>query len=487
MARFSTHFRLDKSQDELDFVDIPLNADITLFLDPYAIEISPGDWFAHSSNLIRSFFQAVLDAIRAGKKSRALQLLSNLREPNAVHLGLSKGEPSGRGIGPKQANALYQALCNSKAVEQGILEHLEDCSLLIENIGPDKISDMTACILRGPLAEYTLDQCELHDVEVHECNPGGPIWNAERGRWEAQDLPLPVFRSTPLLLVPKRAVRKYIEISSPSFYEVCMVPYHQAEHLDAGDSLVTTLKSGERRVYARDVKERHPYSRAEVNAYIQKNPNELKAYKAKVAPHIGTPMADDLRNTGSRAAHAVIRDKEGRSVRGKELAASLAQIAPGNASAARYHDAIKGILSKLFYPDLTQPVKEQEIHEGRKRIDLMYDNTAREGIFLDIPQKLNVPCLKIAVECKNYSSDPANPELDQLLGRLSSKRGEVGILVCRSVANRDLWRARCRDAVNEGHGYVLTLEDKDLAELLIAESIEKTREALAKKFSELIH
>jgi len=37
MPRFSQVFKLKKSQAELDFVDVPVNADIPLFVDPFAL------------------------------------------------------------------------------------------------------------------------------------------------------------------------------------------------------------------------------------------------------------------------------------------------------------------------------------------------------------------------------------------------------------------------------------------------------------------
>ena len=37
------------------------------------------------------------------------------------------------------------------------------------------------------------------------------------------------------------------------------------------------------------------------------------------------------------------------------------------------------------------------------------------------------------VECKNYSRDLKNPELEQLSGRFSPRRGQVGIAACRTI------------------------------------------------------
>lgn len=82
MQRFSQVFNLNKSQAELDFVDIPLDTDIKLFVDPYAISIRKEAWFQECSVLINSFFQELIDCIRTENKSKAKRLLSNLSEPN---------------------------------------------------------------------------------------------------------------------------------------------------------------------------------------------------------------------------------------------------------------------------------------------------------------------------------------------------------------------------------------------------------------------
>ncbi len=70
------------------------------------------------------------------------------------------------------------------------------------------------------------------------------------------------------------------------------------------------------------------------------------------------------------------------------------------------------------------------------------------------------------VECKNYRSDIGNPEIDQLEGRLTKRKGMFGILACRTVENKPLLLQRCRDIVHDDKGFILVLDDQDFAELL---------------------
>src|ERR1700730_17502692 len=108
--RFSQAFSLRKEQAELDFVDIDLEKDLPLFVDPFALSIRKDEWSYYCTQHIVSFFQTAIDAIRADDHDRAKGVLTNLSEPNETRLGMSAYEPSGRGVSGKQAFDLYEAL-----------------------------------------------------------------------------------------------------------------------------------------------------------------------------------------------------------------------------------------------------------------------------------------------------------------------------------------------------------------------------------------
>ncbi|MCA3557297.1 MAG: hypothetical protein IOC71_03515, partial [Rhodobacter sp.] len=150
----------------------------------------------------------------------------------------------------------------------------------------------------------------------------------------------------------------------------------------------------------------------------------------------------------------------------RTLAAELLNIAPGNADAGRYHTFIMGALEFIFWPNLIYPTKEHEVHEGRKRIDIVYTNAAQSGFFWRAHTAHNIASRMIMVECKNYSKDPANPEIDQLSGRFSVNRGQLGMMLYRTVDDYERLCARCRDTAQDARGFMIALGDAQVVEFL---------------------
>lgn len=141
--------------------------------------------------------------------------------------------------------------------------------------------------------------------------------------------------------------------------------------------------------------------------------------------------------------------------------AKLRTISSGARSATRYHHHIAELVSQIFAPQLGRAVIEKTINEGRKRLDVFWPNQALHEVFAWLGSRYNAR--NVIGECKNYSSDPKNPEVDQLLGRFSPARGEFGLLLCRKVTNRERATARSRDAFIAGRGLALILDDEDVA------------------------
>jgi hypothetical protein len=132
----------------------------------------------------------------------------------------------------------------------------------------------------------------------------------------------------------------------------------------------------------------------------------------------------------------------------------------GSERASGYHKLMVGVLEFIFFPFLVCPRKEQEIHEGRKRIDVVMENSATSGIFHRLHDIRHFPCAFVAFECKNYTTEIANPELDQIAGRFSPNRGRIGFICCRRFEDRARFVERCRDTLRDDRGLVVPIDDQ---------------------------
>jgi hypothetical protein len=71
MIRFSEHFALELTQPQLDFVDIPVDEDLPVFLDPFAISLYKDELSERCNAAIVDFFETAISSIRSGDTSRA--------------------------------------------------------------------------------------------------------------------------------------------------------------------------------------------------------------------------------------------------------------------------------------------------------------------------------------------------------------------------------------------------------------------------------
>ncbi|MBK9080744.1 MAG: hypothetical protein IPL88_01055 [Rhizobiales bacterium] len=460
----------------MDFVDIDPDRDMPLFIDPFAISLKGDSWSETCHQHITHFFQTAIDHIRAGRDREARLMLNGLSEPNETCLGLSRGVPAGRGVGGRQAFDLYESLSTSQAARTGLLEELAECDLFIPGIGSDKISDITTNIIRGPLIEYTQRQCALHGIALEAEFPSGRYWDMDAGEWRHKYVEIPVVGHRRLILVPKYTVRRKMALDSQEFYSHHILNFIQQDELDRRSPLVRVLKSGERRPPSKTaLRERFPFSKEFVARFSAANPDVLKSYKRLYA---------EIEGAEGTLNHKDFDHDFDESVFARALASELPSITPGSANANRYHIFIIGVLEFLFWPNLIYPRKEHEVHEGRKRIDIVYTNAAQSGFFWRAHTAHNIASSMIMVECKNYSKDLENPELDQLSGRFSVNRGRLGIMLYRNVDDYGRLCARCRDTAQDGRGYIIALGDAQVIEFLdlIAE---RSRSAIDSRLQEI--
>lgn len=447
-------YDLGTPQGGLDFVDVDVTGDTPVYIEPRAIRTQQGDWADNCVGLLQSYFESLLEAIRAGEGTQISALLAPTYEPNETHLGQSEGEARGRGLGSgRKAEKLVRSLINSKAVQSGLLTDLEETALLVPGVGRDTISDITTSVIRNPLIHYTQEMCELYGVPM-ELQFSGFAWSDSARGWEHAQVMLPRANNDKLLLVPRSIVRFDPMLDTGKYYRGYLRPYFEARELENQNSqLVRLLKGGRRKVSLGRLDDSLGTTKPAIAENTQEFPQALDKYVRSV-DYTTSPAPTSNEYEAAELAQPV--DYLG-------LYESVQAIAPGRPGASSYHRAVASLLSALFDGVLGNQELEYPLHNGRKRLDIKYDNVATAGFFRWL--SLHRHCAIVPVECKNYSTDPGNPEVDQLAMRLSPDRGEVGIMVCREVKDRDVLMQRQRAVLRDGHGYTLVLDDGDLLEL----------------------
>ena len=284
--------------------------------------------------------------------------------------------------------------------------------------------------------------------------PSGALWDVDTSTWIEDYVDLPVAGRQQILLVPKLAVRWTTLLTSAEYYDDFVIEFLRGRELvHPSLGLVKVLKSGERRVTKKSIKERFPFSKDFLLDFSQHNPEVLEEYKRAKSLQ-GNVTNAGLDQEFDDAAFANV------------LIGRLGHIRPGRESATQYHRFMKGALEFLFYPALTHPNVEVEIDEGRKRIDITFMNADREGFFWRFPNITRRTAALIIVECKNYSRDVENPEVDQIAGRFADHRGWLGLLICRRNDDPQDLIARCRDAARNRREYIVPLDDNDITAML---------------------
>jgi hypothetical protein len=482
--RVSEHYALGRSQASLDFVDVDIVEDTPVFISPRALTMLPSEFGDQCVHLVQSFFHAVLELIHCGRNDQAERLLRQLREPNETRLGLSKGKARGHALGSGSAHDVWESLSQSEAAKSGLLEDLEDTVLMIEGISVDIVSDMTTNIIRQPLIAYTHQMCALYEIPMYDDVASGPLWDSSKKEWYSKFVKLPIAGSGRLLFVPKAIVRTQLQYDSGEYFRHFLLTRMQEVELSANTELVELIKSGRgkrqrirRRVTKKSLMKKYGTGKGAIVRETRKHPEVLARYRAIKRDEKHLPLTqEDISNIEGMPKPDWSR-----------LLRDVLSVQVGRDDSLQYEKTIEGLLTALFYPNLTNPIVQHEIHNGRKRIDITYTNMAINGFFKWVAT--HYPAAHVFVECKNYGKEVGNPELDQLSGRFSPSRGQVGIIVCRSFQNKARFIERCKDTAVDSRGYVLPLDDKDIADLVTARqygSLYSEWQLLNERFKNLI-
>lgn len=472
---------LEKAQSELDFFDYKIESDNYKFIDPYYISKQEDAFLAECNEYIVSFFNKFIYFLKTGDDVEAYNLFRHLSEVDEICLGMSKGKPRGKGVGKIDTRNIFNAIKRSKAYEQGVAKTIEDVRIFIPGIDKDKVSDMVANIIKGPLLRYTQEQCELYGYTLTN-EETGYYWDKEK--WVRGHADMIVYKNNKYLLYPRNLVTSSKWFSRNEFFSMYILEFYRNKFLEENSSIVTYKYDNNGNVIDKSL------SKTDVEEFLKKDNVLDKKWIEKFA--IEHPeIYSDFKNKAIKKLQ-IKEDEVDKILTDADLidylASEFTNIIPGAEDSKKYQILVCSILELLFYPEIAHPKVENEIHEGRKRIDITFDNVSNNGFFYQLGTLYDVPCSLIIVECKNYSKDIANPELDQIAGRFSSRRGKFGIICCRELDNTELFEQRERDTFVDDRGLIFNFTDNDLKQMLtLKKNGENPEQYLTNKYFRIIN
>jgi hypothetical protein len=425
------------SQYAVDFVIPRLGIDLPLGIDPFLLFKSRDREYAELHDLILDVFNAGISALRTGARVEAARIFDFPEVPE-IGFGYTNSGKRGSGVGTFLSGLIIETLAGSPSLQERGVKHVEEMQLVSAGIGPDRISDITANILKRFLIDYTRRQCELWALPVKRHVPVSHIYRPSSGAWEDsyEDLPVSTVDGSPILLVPRRLVRALPWINYDDFLRTEFSAYLKAkrESVRLGGAPHSTAKTEVVTVTRSDISlvERYVRSRVQQSADAR-------------------PAFDYIDENSCREAEAIKN--------------RLSGIPPGRESAADYQRLVLEAMNYLFSPELIDGQPEVRTVDGTERRDIIFTNDSDESFWQYV--RTEHSGILVMFEAKNTDTLDL-VAINQTATYLGDRIGRLGVIVTRRAPPETI-RRKTFSVWNDSspnRKVILTLNDAQLLELL---------------------
>jgi hypothetical protein len=437
------------SQYDVDFVNPRLGVDIPLGIDPFLL------YKSRDPNL-RALHAQVLGVFNAGIKAVADRELAEARrildfpEVPEIGFGYAQHGKRGSGVGERLSSLVIETVMDSPSLQRRGVKHVEEMQLLSAGIGPDRVSDIAANILKRFLIGYTHRQCRLWGIPLKSGVPVSHVFDTENGGWadSYEEMPVSPLDGSPILLVPRRWVRSLPWINYDDFSRTEFRAYLAARRDKArssrnagGSPAGSRLKQDIVTVTRRDI--------ALVDRYVQAR--ERRA--ADAVPEL-LYIDEDAASEAETLLHR------------------LEACPAGRERAADYQRLVLEILNFLFNPDLIDGSLEEATAEGTERRDIVFTNDSDEPFWAYV--RTEHSGLLLMFETKN-TLDLDMAAVNQTATYLGDRLGRLGVIVTRQQETEAV-RRKLFSVWNDSspRKVILVLADEHLKQLLALRSVGKS-------------
>jgi hypothetical protein len=317
--RLVDYFGLNFTQDDVDFAIPHLQEDISLYLDPFLLWKSDRADYRGLHSQLLAFFEQLRTDVLAGRKLKARQSLLECRETRELGLGYALGTKKGSAIGPELAERILSIYEEIPQIQQSGLTHVEVIGLVVPKVAEDRLSDISAAVLKHFLIDFTRTRASLLKIPTKRFQLSS-VYDHDRRLWRpvTADLPYNPYDDSPLLFAPLDLLRHLPWINYEDYYGSAFVRH--------------VLPPGTR---TRKVK------KEEVLAHNRRRFSEVERYVADRERRADscepTPLFDPLKLATLRKKFAELR---------------ALPIGKKDGSDKRYEQLAHELLQSLLYPEL---------------------------------------------------------------------------------------------------------------------------------------
>lgn len=165
--KISDYFKELKSKN-FDFYDVYIGTDTWGFIDPYEIYKGKDVFSITCQMVLDAFFSKLFEFLRQNNIAEAMKLFKEVKgekgECFEISFGFTRIGRDGTGLSDEMIEHLIKAILKSGIYKNDLFANVVDLEIFIKGVGADRVSDITAKILKNQLLIYTLGQCKKHDL-----------------------------------------------------------------------------------------------------------------------------------------------------------------------------------------------------------------------------------------------------------------------------------------------------------------------------------
>jgi hypothetical protein len=432
----------DVSQYDVDFVIPRLGIDLPLGIDPFLMFKSRDEEFRRLHQLITAHFNAGVQSVRLGKLAEA-EIILDFPEVAAIGLGYTKSGKRGSGLGGYLRELIIETLNASHGLQERGVLHVEEMQLLAAGIGPDRISDISANILKCHLVEYTQRQAQLWNVPLRKGVPLPHVFDETTMSWVDVyvDLPVSPLDDTPVLFVPRRIVRTLPWINYDDFLQRDFRAYMESRR-----SAAATERRSKSSTVTRS-------NKIDVARVTRQDISIVDRYVRTREQHAG------------EAQPSMEYIDENAKARASALTNRLLTTPAGADAASTYQHLVLEILNFLFSPELIDGKPEVRTIDGTERRDIVFTNDSDETFWTYV--RSNHDGILVMFEIKN-TEDLEMGAIAQTATYLGSRLGRLGFIVTRKAPTLALMKKTFSVWNDSGteKKVILVIHDAQLIEML---------------------